>query len=104
MPATLTTVNAILKEIYEPKIREQLQNEAVALKRIEKPSEGVESNVGGKYVTFPIHTRRNAGLGARNELEALPTAGQQGFTAAQVRLKYLYGLVRLSGQTMELAQ
>lgn len=103
MPATLTTVNAILKEIYEPKVRDQLQQEAVALKRIEQSSEGVTSEVGGKYVTFSIHTRRNAGIGARNELEALPVAGQQGFGAARVALRYLYGLMRLSGQTMELA-
>jgi hypothetical protein len=104
MPATLTTVNAILKEIYEPQIREQLQNDLVALKRIESSSDGVTSEVGGKYVTFPLHTRRNAGIGARNELEALPVAGQQGFAAARVSLRYLYGLVRLSGQTMELAE
>ncbi len=103
MPATLTTVNGILKEVYEPRIREQLMNEAVALKRIESSSEGVESQVGGKYVTFPLHTRRNAGIGARNELEALPVAGQQAFAAARVSLRYLYGLMRLSGQTIELA-
>lgn len=103
MPATLTTVSAILKEIYEPQVREQLQNEAVALKRIEKSSEGVVSEVGGKYVTFPLHTRRNSGIGARNEMEALPSAGQQGYAAARISLRYLYGLVRLSGQTMELA-
>lgn len=103
MPATLTTVNAILKEVYEPKIQDQLQHDAVALKRIEKSSDGVVSEVGGKYVTFPLHTRRNSGIGARNELEALPTAGQQGYASARVSLRYLYGLVRLSGQTMELA-
>lgn len=103
MPATLTTVSTILKEVYEPKIQEQLQNEAVALKRIERSSEGVETTVGGKYVTFPLHTRRNQGIGARNELEALPTPGQQGFAAARVSLRYLYGGVRLTGQLFELA-
>lgn len=103
MPATLTTVSAILKEVYEDDIREQMDNGAVALRRIEKSSEGVESQVGGRYVTFPIKTRRNQGIGARNELEALPTAGQQGYAAARVGLKYLYGLVRLSGPTIELA-
>lgn len=103
MPATLTTVNAILKEVYEPKLRNQLQNEVVALKRIERSSEGVVSDVGGKYVTFPLKVRRNAGLGARNEMEALPTPGQQGYAAARVSLRYLYGGVRLSGQTFELA-
>lgn len=104
MPATLTTVSNILKEVYESKVREQLQNETVALRRIEKSSDGVVSEVGGKYVTFPLHTRRNSGIGARNEMEALPSAGQQGYAAARVSLKYLYGLARLSGQTMELAE
>lgn len=103
MPATMTTVSSILKEVYEGKVREQINNDVVALRRIEKTSEGVTSEVGGKYVTFPIHTKRNSGVGARIELEALPVAGQQAFNAARVALKYLYGLVRLSGQTMELA-
>lgn len=99
----MTTVNSILKEVYEKQIRDQLYNEAIGLKRIERSSEGVTSEVGGKYVTFPIRTRRNAGIGGRNELEALPIAGQQGYAAARVSLKYLYGLTRLSGQTFELA-
>lgn len=103
MPATLSTVSAILKEVYEPKIRKQLEDSTVALRRIEKSSEGVETTVGGRYATFPIKTRRNSGIGARNELELLPTPGQQGFAAARVGLKYLYGGVRLSGQTIELA-
>lgn len=103
MPATMTTISAITKEIYEGSLRKQLNDETVALKRLEKTTEGVTSEVGGKYVTFPIHTTRNAGIGARNELEQLPSAGQQGTAAARVGLKYLYGRVRLSGQTMELA-
>lgn len=104
MPATLSTVASILKEIYEPRIRAQLEDSTVALKRIEKSSDGVESTVGGRYVTFPIKTRRNSGIGARNENEALPTPGQQGFAAARIGLKYLYGGLRLTGPTFELAE
>lgn len=103
MPATMSTVAAILKEVYEPKIREQLDNTVKALKRVEKSGDGISTDVGGKYVTFPIHTRRNSGIGARNEMELLPTPGQQGFSGARVPLKYLYGGLRLSGQTFELA-
>ena len=102
MPSTLTTVNQITKEIYQGTIQDQLQNEQVGLKRIERTSEGVESQVGGKYVTFPIRTRRNQGIGSRNELEALPTAGQQGWASVRVGLKYAYGRLQLSGQVMEL--
>lgn len=104
MGATLTTATNILKEIYEPRIQDQLQNYLKTSKRIEQTSEGVSSEVGGKYVVFPTHVRRNHGIGARLEMEALPTAKNQGYARAQVSLAYLYGSVRLSGQSMELAK
>jgi hypothetical protein len=103
MPASLTTVNSITKEIYTGKIQTQLQNETVAIKRIERSSEGVTSEVGGKYVTFPIKVTRNSGIGYRNELEQLQAGGQQGYSSVRVGLKYGYGRVRLSGQLMDLA-
>lgn len=104
MGATLTTATNILKEIYEPRIREQLQNWLKTSKRIEQTSEGVTSEVGGKYVVFPVHVKRNHGIGARLEMEQLPTAQNQGYARAQVGLSYQYGSIRLSGQSMELAQ
>lgn len=104
MGATLTTATNILKEIYEPRIREQLQNHLKTSKRIEQTSEGVTSEVGGKYVVFPIHVKRNHGIGARLEMEQLPTAKNQGYARAQVGLSYQYGSIRLSGQSMELAE
>lgn len=104
MPATMTTVSAILKEIYEGSLRKQLNDEMTTLKRIQRTSEGVTAEVGGRYVTFPIHTGRNQGIGARNENETLPTSGNQSTLAARVSLKYLYGSVRLTGQTFELAK
>lgn len=104
MGATLTTATNILKEIYEPRIRDQLQNELVTSKRLEQTSEGVTSEVGGKYVVFPTHVKRNHGIGARLEMEQLPTAQNQGYASARVSLAHLYGSLRLSGQTMELAK
>lgn len=104
MPATMSTISALTKELYEGTLRKQLNEETVTLKRIQRTSEGVSSEVGGKYVVFPIHTTRNAGIGARLESEALPVAGQQGTAGARVSLKYLYGRVQLTGQTMELAK
>jgi len=101
MGASLTTLTNITKEIYEGDIREQLNNDVMTLRRIEKTSRGT-SKVGGRYVTFPIHTKRNAGIGARLELEQLPPAGQQGHESARVSLKYQYGAVQLSGQAIKL--
>lgn len=102
MGATLATVSAITKEIYEGDVREQMNNEVKMLRRIEKTSKGTGNDIGGRYVTFPIHTTRNTGIGARNELEALPVAGQQGSTAARIGLKYQYGAIQLTGQSMKL--
>lgn len=101
---TLATVDSLLKEIYEPPLKDQLQSEVITLKRIEKSSEGVTNDVGGKYVTFPIRTRRNHGIGARRENEPLPNARSQRYASARVALKYLYGSCSLTGQTMELAE
>lgn len=93
----------ILKEIYEPKSREQLQNYNKAVRRIEKSSEGITSTVGGKYVEFPIHVKRNHGIGARLEMEQLPTAQNQGYNQVKIKLAYLYGAIRLSGPSLKLA-
>jgi hypothetical protein len=100
---TMTVVDGVLKEIYEARVRDQLNNEAITLRRIEKSSEGVSHDVGGKYVAFPIRTRRNHGVGARNENEALPDPRSQVYKAARINLAYLYGALSLTGQTMELA-
>jgi hypothetical protein len=102
---TLTTAANILKEVYEPKVRDQLQSEVVTISRIEKTSEGVESNsVGGKYVRFGVRVQRNHGIGSRNEMEALPSPRTQDYRDAQLRLSYGYGAIQLSGQSFELAE
>lgn len=104
MPATLATVDAILKEIYGPRIEEQLQNEVVLPRRIERTSDGVTTTVGGKYVDFPIHIKRSTGMGYRAESGQLPASGNQGFAEVHVPLRYGYGRVRYTGQLMELAK
>lgn len=104
MPASLTTVAGILKELYEDDVSMQLNDDVVLLKRIEGSSANIVSEVGGKYVTFPLHISRNAGIGARREKEVLPTAGNQGTTAARVGLKYLYGALGMTGQTFDLVE
>jgi hypothetical protein len=102
-PSTLAKVDNILKEVYEDKVRDQLQSEILTLKRIETTTEGVSEDVGGKYVRFPVRVSRNHGHGSRREMEALPNARNQGYASAQVSLAYEYGSLQLTGQIFELA-
>lgn len=100
----MTTISAITKEIYEGPIREQLYSEVTTLKRVQRTSEGITGEVGGKYVVFPVHVSRNQGMGARLEMESLPVPGNQGTKGARVNLRYQYGAIRMSGQTFDLAK
>src|SRR5262245_30041139 len=104
MGATMTSVNAALKEVYEGKIQSQVNDEAVAIKRVEKTGEGVVDTVGGKYVTFPIRVSRNSGISYRAENAQIAPPGQQGYAAVQVPLRYGYGRFSFTGQVMELAE
>lgn len=104
MSATLTTVNGILKEVYEGQINDQLNEERVLMKRIERTSDNVTDNIGGKYVVFPVRSGRNHGISYRAESGALAAAGSQAYKAAQESLKYGYGRVKFTGQLMRLAR
>lgn len=103
MAATLATIEPYLKEVYTGKIRRQLNEEITTLKRITRSGNGVSSETNGKYVTFPIHTRRNSGLGSRNEMDPLPIPGQQGYAAARLALKSAYGGLQITGQAIDQA-
>ena len=46
MPASLSTVSALTKEIYEPKLRLQLNDDSVLFSKIEKSSENVKNETG----------------------------------------------------------
>jgi hypothetical protein len=103
MPALLTTIEPYLKERYAPKIRRQLSDETVALARIEQSSTNISSDTEGKYVTFPVHVRRNSGIGSRLENDPLPQPGNQGYASARVNLKHAYGGIEVTGQAIDMA-
>ncbi len=94
--ATITTLNNILKEFYLPPVVEQLNNEVLLFQRLESSAQ----ELYGKAAFVPVHTSRSGGVGARAELGTLPTAGNQAYNRAQYDLKYLYGVVQVSGPSM----
>ena len=104
MAATLASIDAYLKEVYTGKVRRQLNDSITTLKRITRSGSGISDHIPGKYVTFPIHARRNAGIGSRNEMDPLPVPGQQNYAAARVGLKHAYGGFQITGQAIDQAK
>lgn len=95
--ANLTTVNALLKDLFIPPTVEQLNNEVLFLTRFESSSKGI---IPGNSAVITLHKTRSGGIGARGEDEDLPTAGNQGYARATFDIKYLYGRFRITGPSM----
>ena len=95
--AVLSTIQALLKDVYLPPVVEQLNNADVLLSRIERVTDPMQ--IGNQLVT-PLHTTRTGGIGARAELAALPTSGNQGFARAVWTLTHHYGRLQVSGVAM----
>lgn len=103
MTATMTTVNGILKEVYEGQINDQLQEDMIAMKRIQTNSKGIFEDAGGKFTRFPVRVGRNHGISYRSEGAQLAPPGRQGYLQTQESLAYGYGRVKLTGQVIGLA-
>lgn len=104
MTATRDTVDAILKEMYEGSVNNQLNEEQIASKRLEQTADGVVDNIGGKHVVFPVRSKRNSSISYRGENIQLADPGQQGYARAIEDLKYGYGRFQITGPAMELAE
>jgi len=99
----LVVANALLKNVYADGTNEQINNETPALGQIKSTAANL-TTVGGAGVRFSAHFGRNAGIGARSELESLPEAGQQAYAQGNTGLKSLYGAIQVSGQVMSQAK
>jgi len=100
--ANLTSLASLAKEVYEPRLVSQLQDDAIGHKRIKSSSEGVTERAGGKYVDFPITVGRNPAVSYRAESEAIGTAGRGTYDEVHVPLYYGYGRLSVTGQMIDL--
>lgn len=98
--ATLSTLSNILKNYYLGPVQSQLNNEILVNQLLEVTSEDLQ----GLKAVVPLHNARTGGIGARGELETLPTAGSQGYSVANYDLAYHYGRAQVSGQSIHKSQ
>lgn len=99
--ATFAAAGEILKDDYQPVIREELNDTFMLLAQIESNSDDIE----GTEAVVAIHSGRNPGVGARGESGSgnatLPTAGHQDVSNLRIPLKYNYGRFAVSGPIIE---
>ena len=92
--------DVVLKEYYEGPVREHLNNSIPILKYVEKS----KRKWNGRRVLFPVHLRRNHGVGARGETGTLPTAGRQEYVESKINSKFMYGRIELTGVVIAASQ
>ena len=98
MAATLSTVDAILKDDYKEYL-DNLNSANFILSQIEKRKDTVQ----GRIARHAVHLGRSSGVGARSENGTLPTAGNQAYATVPVPVRYVYGRIQLSGPTIKQA-
>lgn len=96
--ADMTSVDAILKEMYLPPIKEQLNNTNRTLVQFDENTE----DVVGREVVLPLHTNRNSGVGFRNTDagDSTPTPGAQGWANAKATTHELFARGFISNQML----
>jgi len=95
-----TDFDVVLKDFYEGPIREHLNNKVTLLKYVERS----KRKWSGRQVLFPVHLKRNSGVGGRGETGNLPVAGRQEYVQSKIRAKYLYGRIQLTGAVISASQ
>jgi len=105
-------VDMILKEIYGTQFPETFNNETVLLSRLQKK----QMTLTGEQFVFPIHTRRNLGVGPRPEtgvngagvgsttLHYLPTPGAQQAKQGTLKRRHYYGRFHVTGPALSAAR
>lgn len=91
--ANIASVSAVLKDVYEGPVRDQLNNSVFLLTRLASKT----SDFSGNQVVVPLHYGRSRGAGGRGEDQDLPTPGNQKYVRALYDIKYLYGAFRITG-------
>ncbi len=97
-----TAINGLVKQIYDDRTVENLQNmDAPTLKRIKKSP---KSPSGDGFYT-PVNVQGNQrGQGSQNELEALRTPDTQTPLKFRILPKVFTHIIRLSGLSMDIAK
>src|SRR5689334_14624563 len=98
---TLSTADAILKDLYRGPIIEQLNYKTYMLDMIERDSDSVDFT--GRRAVFPVHSAPNFSPTSFTDGGTLPTPGIQGYQDGIVAIKYHAGGMEITDQSIKQA-
>lgn len=102
MAASMSTLEAALKEFYIAPIQDQLNNEIELFKYFGTAEATIDAS--GKYGIIPVRLGRNSGVGARAAGANLPTAGNQVLDKLTIQYKFVYGRFAFDGPSLAAAK
>src|SRR2546430_628511 len=98
---TLSTFDALLKNVYRGPIVELLNQELYLIEMVEKANVNDLGSFTGRQLIFPVHTTRNRGRGATTDGGALVAAGTQGYLDGIVAIRYFNTGIELSDMVIQ---
>jgi hypothetical protein len=96
--ATMSTASGILKNNYEGQIIDQVNNPNALFAEVDKNSKDI---VEGAQVVFNVRMNPSQAIGNRADLGTLPAAQRTRNLQPTFNLKYMYGVMRITGPLME---
>lgn len=96
---TLSTADAILKDLYVGPVVEQVNQKTYCLDQIARDADHIDHT--GRRAIIPVHTNRNRGRGSRGDNATLPLAGSQVYADAIVPIRYHYYGMEISDPAIE---
>lgn len=94
----LSALDKVLKEVYVPAVREQMQKEVVLLSQIQRTSENITGE--GKYAVVSLMLGYNEGIGARGDNEDLPEPKSVRYDKILIPIRTTYGRIYVTGKTI----
>ena len=99
---TLTTADAILKDLYVGPVVEQLNHKTYMIDQIERDTDHVDFT--GRRAIVPVEKSRPRGRGSRGDGGTLPTAVPESEVDAIIPIRYHYGAIELTDALVQQTQ
>lgn len=100
MTQTLAAADAVLKDVYEGPVVEQLNYKMYMLDQIERETK-FQMTARGRRAILTAHYGRNRGRGGRGDGGTLPNAGEQKYEDLQVPINYFYQGIEITDAAVE---